>query len=58
MINKGKHACQHPKFTALADPKEFFGRENCCCKADEAAGLAPSNKENNVSGNFNLEKPY
>ena len=27
-------------------------------KADEAAGLTPSNEDNDVNGNFSLEKPY
>ena len=36
----------------------FSGEKIVADKADEAAGLAPSNEDNAVSGNFNLEKPY
>jgi len=39
-------------------PKSFSGEKIVADKADEAAGLAPSNEDNDVSGNFSPEKPY
>ena len=47
-----------PIYACWQVPRSFSGEKIVADKADEAAGLTPSNEDNDVSGNFSLEKPY
>ena len=44
-------------FCSLAGPSEFWGDKVSSDKADEAAGLSPSNEENAVRQHFGPQKP-